>query len=136
VLVLLALALLAFPHGTATIRTPSKAVTVRVEIARTDAQRQQGLMGRKTLARNAGMVFLFGSSTRSRFWMKDTLIPLSVAFWNKQGRILRILDMTPCRADPCRVYDPGVAFAGALEVNQGAFKRWGVRPGARISVRG
>jgi uncharacterized membrane protein (UPF0127 family) len=93
-------------------------------------------MGRKTLARNAGMVFLFGSPTRGRFWMKDTLIPLSVAFWNKQGRILRILDMTPCRADPCTVYDPGVAFTGALEVNRGAFKRWGVRPGARISIRG
>jgi uncharacterized membrane protein (UPF0127 family) len=136
VLAVIAAILLAFPHGTAVIRTPTKTVTVRVEIARTDAQRQQGLMGRKTLARNAGMAFLFGTPTRGQFWMKDTLIPLSIAFWNKQGRIVRILDMTPCREDPCKVYDPGVAFTGALEVNRGAFKRWGVRPGARITIRG
>jgi uncharacterized membrane protein (UPF0127 family) len=136
VLAVIAAILLAFPHGTAMIRTPTKTVTVRVEIARTDAQRQQGLMGRKTLARNAGMAFLFGTPTRGQFWMKDTLIPLSIAFWNKQGRIVRILDMTPCREDPCKVYDPGVAFTGALEVNRGAFKRWGVRPGARITIRG
>ena len=67
--------------------------------------------------------------------MKDTLIPLSFAFWNKQGRIVRILDMAPCRADPCALYDPRVAFVGALEVNRGAFKRWGVRTGARIAIR-
>jgi uncharacterized protein len=136
VLVVLAAVLVAFPHGTAVIRTPAHTVNVRVEIARTEVQREQGLMGRKTLARNAGMVFLFPSAMRTRFWMKDTLIPLSIAFWNKQGRILRILDMAPCLAEPCKVYDPGVAFTGALEVNRGAFRRWRVRPGARISIRG
>jgi uncharacterized membrane protein (UPF0127 family) len=136
VLAVLAVVLLAFPHGTAVIRTPSHTVTAQVEIARTPAQREQGLMGRTTLARNAGMVFLFSAPTRVRFWMKDTLIPLSIAFWNKRGRIVRILDMAPCRADPCKLYDPGVAFSGALEVNRGAFRRWGVRPGARITVRG
>lgn len=128
--------LLVFPHGTAVIRTPSHAVTVRVEIARTEAQREQGLMGRTSLGPNAGMVFRFPAPTRARFWMKDTLIPLSIAFWNKQGRILRIIDMAPCRSGPCKIYDPGVAFSGALEVNRGAFKRWGVRPGAHIAVRG
>jgi uncharacterized protein len=136
VLALLASVLLAFPHGTAAIRTPAHTVTVRIEIARTPAQLERGLMGRKTLARNAGMAFLFGGETRGRFWMKDTLIPLSIAFWNKDGRILRILDMTPCRAAPCRQYDPKVAFSGALEVNRGAFIRWGVRPGAHITIRG
>jgi uncharacterized membrane protein (UPF0127 family) len=132
---ILAVVLLAFPHGTAVIRTPAKTVTVRVEIARTEAQLERGLMGRTALARNRGMAFLFGAPTRARFWMKDTLIPLSIAFWNKQGRIVRILDMAPCRADPCRLYDPRVAVSGALEVNRGAFKRWGVRTGARITIR-
>jgi uncharacterized protein len=136
VLAVLAAVLVAFPHGTAVIRTPAHTVKVRAEIARTEVQREQGLMGRKTLARNAGMVFLFPAAMRTRFWMKDTLIPLSIAFWNKQGRILRILDMAPCLAEPCKVYDPGVAFTGALEVNRGAFRRWGVRPGARITIRG
>jgi uncharacterized protein len=132
----LAALLLAFPHGTAVVHTPSRTVTVRVEIARTDAQRERGLMGRKTLRQNTGMAFLFGGPTHGSFWMKGTLIPLSIAFWNKEGRILRILDMAPCRADPCKLYDPRVAYVGALEANRGAFKRWGVRPGAHITIRG
>jgi uncharacterized membrane protein (UPF0127 family) len=81
------------------------------------------------------MAFLFGSDVREQFWMKGTTIPLSIAFWGKSGKILRILDMAPCLADPCRVYDPDVAFRGALEVNRGAFKRWGVRPGAVVTIR-
>jgi uncharacterized membrane protein (UPF0127 family) len=67
--------------------------------------------------------------------MKNTLIPLSIAFYDVDGTILRILDMEPCRSDPCRVYDPGVRYAGALEVNQGAFERWGVREGDRLELR-
>lgn len=136
VLAVVATALLAFPRGTAVVHTPARTVTVRVEIARTQAQLERGLMGRKTLARNAGMAFLFGTETRTRFWMKNTSIPLSIAFWNRQRRILRILDMAPCAADPCRRYDPGVAFTGALEVNRGMFRRWGVRPGAHVTIRG
>lgn len=126
--------LLAFPHGTAVIKTPSRAVEVRVEIARTAEQQHLGLSGRKTLAPRAGMAFLFPSDVRAQFWMKNTTIPLSIAFWNRNGRILRILDMAPCRADPCRIYDPKVAYRGALEVNRGAFRRWGVRPGATVTI--
>ena len=124
-----------FPHGTTVIRTPERSVTVKVELARTPTQLQTGLGGRKTLAPHAGMAFLFGSDIRGQFWMKNTSIPLSIAFWGKGGKILRILDMAPCLADPCKVYDPKVAFRGALEVNRGAFKRWGVRPGAVVTIR-
>jgi uncharacterized membrane protein (UPF0127 family) len=124
-----------FPHGTAGIRTPERSVTIKVELARTPAQLHTGLGGRKTLAANAGMAFLFGGDVRGQFWMKDTSIPLSIAFWGKGGKILRILDMAPCLAGPCRVYDPKVAFRGALEVNRGAFRRWGVRPGAVVTIR-
>ena len=129
-------AALTFPHGTATIRTQSRSVSVRVEIARTPAQLHRGLMGRRSLAPNAGMAFVFSTDTRRPFWMKDTLIPLSIAFWDGRGRIVRILDMTPCRADPCRTYDPRVAYRGALEVNRGAFKRWGVQRGDRVRLSG
>jgi uncharacterized membrane protein (UPF0127 family) len=124
-----------FPHGTAVIRTSGPTVRVPVEIAVTPAQLAQGLSGRRTLAANSGMAFLWTSDIRTGFWMKDTSIPLSIAFWNKSGRILRILDMAPCRRDPCKVYDPKVAFRGALEVNRGAFARWGVRAGARVTIR-
>ena len=124
-----------FPQGTAVIRTPERSVTVKVELARTPDQLHTGLSGRSTLAAKAGMAFLFGHDVREQFWMKNTPIPLSIAFWGKSGKILRILDMAPCLADPCRVYDPDVAFRGALEVNRGAFKRWGVRPGAVVTIR-
>ncbi len=128
-------ALVTFPHGTAVIRTPARTAQVRVEIAETVAQHARGLSGRRTLAPNSGMAFLWKSDVRGRFWMKNTSVPLSIAFWGKGGRILRILDMAPCRRDPCTVYDPNVAFRGALEVNRGAFKRWGVRPGALVMIR-
>ena len=124
-----------FPHGTAVIRTPARTVQVRVEIAETAVQREQGLSGRRALAANSGLAFLWKSNVRAQFWMKDTSVPLSIAFWDKRGRILRILDMAPCRRDPCKIYDPHVAFRGALEVNRGAFARWGVRRGALVTIR-
>jgi uncharacterized membrane protein (UPF0127 family) len=68
--------------------------------------------------------------------MKGTLIPLDVAFYDARGKILRILTMTPCRAEPCRVYEPGLAYRAALEVNAGSFRRWKVKAGDRITVRG
>jgi uncharacterized membrane protein (UPF0127 family) len=124
-----------FPHGTAAIRTADRTVQVRIEIAETTTQHEQGLSGRRTLAPNSGMAFLWSGDVRGRFWMKDTSVPLSIAFWDRRGRVLRILDMTPCRRDPCKIYDPHVAFRGALEVNRGAFARWGVRPGALVTIR-
>jgi uncharacterized membrane protein (UPF0127 family) len=124
-----------FARGTVTIATGVRNVTVKVEIAETDAQRAQGLMFRSSLARNAGMVFLFPRDSRGGFWMKNTHIPLSIAFADRRGRILKILDMAPCHAEPCPVYDPRVAYRRALEVNKGAFKRWGVRRGDRIALR-
>ena len=131
----LAAAGVGFPRATVRVDTGRRAVTVRVEVARTPAQITQGLMGRRSLARNAGMLFLFARPTRERFWMKDTLVPLSIAFADRRGRIVRILDMPPCRAEPCPLYDPGRAISSALEVNRGAFARWGVRRGARITLR-
>ena len=131
----LATAGVTFPRATARIDTGRRVVTVRVEVARTPAQMAQGLTGRRSLARNAGMLFVFPRPTRPLFWMKEARIPLSVAFADGRGRIVRILDMEPCRSDPCPTYDPGLAVSSALEVNRGAFARWGVRRGARITLR-
>jgi uncharacterized protein len=126
----------AVDRGTATITTRSGTrVVLQVEIARTRAERQLGLMGRGSLAPKAGMVFLYPRSVSGGFWMKDTLIPLDIAFYDARGRILRILTMAPCKRDPCRIYSPGVAYRAALEVNAGSFRRWNVRPGDRIAVR-
>lgn len=117
------------PRATAIIDTEARRVRVAVEVAETPEHRSLGLMHRRSLARDAGMIFLFPRPTRGAFWMKNTLIPLSIAFFDGKGRILRLLDMAPCRSDPCPSYDPGVAFKGALEVNRGAFRRWGVARG-------
>ena len=131
-----AAAAITFPHGTAVITTAgARTVTIHVEIARTAPQLRQGLMGRRTLAPRAGMAFLWTGEVRGQFWMKDTKIPLSIAFLNRNGLIVRIFDMAPCLRAPCKVYDPKVAFQGALEVNRGAFRRWGVRPGAHVTIR-
>ena len=131
---LVALALV-FPHGTATIATPHGRVAVSVEIAQTAAAWERGLMYRHRLAARSGMIFVFPSESTGGFWMKHTLIPLSIAFYGPFGRILRILDMAPCASDPCPMYDPGVAYRGALEVNRGKFRRWGVRAGDKITLR-
>jgi len=81
------------------------------------------------------MVFVYAEDVTGAFWMKNTLIPLDIAFANASGRIVRILQMAPCRTDPCRLYDPRAAYRTALEVNAGSFRRWNVRVGDRLDYR-
>ncbi|WP_337845370.1 DUF192 domain-containing protein [Thermus sp.] len=123
---------LSFPRSTLYVESGGKRHLLKVEVADTPERQAQGLMFRKTLGEDEGMVFLFPEPTGGGFWMKNTLIPLSIAFFDRQGVILRILDMEPCRKDPCPVYYPGVVYQGALEVNRGWFAHRGVRPGDRV----
>ena len=116
------------------IDTGSDSVLIDAEKAETPEQHSLGLMHRTSLPEDEGMVFLFFQERTGGFWMKNTLIPLSIAFFDDKGRIVSILDMEPCEADPCEIYDPGVGYSGALEVNQGAFDRWHVSEGDRITV--
>jgi uncharacterized protein len=106
-----------------------QAVKVPVYVAAVPRARQRGLMGRTQLPAGAGMVFLYPEPVRESYYMKDTLIPLDIAFYDRQGKVVRVLEMDPCKADPCPLYDPGVTFAGALEVNRGFFRRIGLREG-------
>ena len=124
-----------FPKAQAVLTTERTRIVIDVEVARTADQHGQGLMFRRYLAPRAGMIFLFSQNQRSAFWMKNTLIPLSIAFFDARGKILKIMQMTPCEADPCPLYNPGVAYRGALEVNRGAFGRWGVNRGDTIRLR-
>jgi uncharacterized protein len=109
-------------------------VTFAVEVVADQAGRQLGLMHRTALAEDAGMLFLFPDDRQGGFWMKDTLIPLSIAFIAADGDILAILDMEPCEADPCPSYNPGVTYRSALEVNQGAFEDAGVDTDWRVEL--
>jgi uncharacterized membrane protein (UPF0127 family) len=105
-----------------------------VEVAETPEQQQLGLMHRASLGEEEGMAFIFFEESSGGFWMKNTLIPLSIAFFDAEGKILRILDMEPCEEEPCEIYDPGVAYMGALEVNLGAFERWGISEGDSLRL--
>lgn len=104
---------------------------IEAELAATPQARQIGLMNRRAMAPHHGMVFVFTEDQRHCMWMKNTLIPLSVAFLDKQGRILNIEDMQPqtesnhCAARPARY---------ALEMNLGWFAARGV--GVGDSIRG
>ena len=122
--------------GVATLEISGGGATVslEVEVADTPEERAIGLMNREQLAPFDGMVFTWGDPVRTSFWMKDTLIPLSIAFWDEEGRILSILDMAPCPADPCPTYDPGVEFVGALEVQRGLFVARGVEVGDHVEL--
>ena len=124
-----------FGKAEAVLTTERSRVVLRVEVARTSEQHERGLMFRRSLAPKAGIAFVFPRDVRGAFWMKNTLIPLSIAFYNSRGKIVRIMQMTPCEADPCPLYDPKVAYRGALEVNLGAFGRWGVNRGDTIRLR-
>lgn len=121
-----------FPVGTVLLEDAEDdddPVLLTVEVAETPEQYQLGLMFRESLPDERGMVFVFFEDISSGFYMKNTLIPLSIAFFDINGKILRIMDMEPCEKDPCKVYNPGVAYRGALEVNQGAFERWDISEG-------
>jgi uncharacterized protein len=108
-------------------------VEVRVEIADRASERARGLMHRTTLAENRGMLFVFRSEERLSFWMKDTLIPLSIAFMDTEGRIVDIQDMKPLDDDPPS-YVSAEPAQYALEVNQGYFEERGVEVGDRAEL--
>lgn len=107
---------------------------LHVTVASTDAQRAKGLMGVTNLPADRGMAFEFGSPTTTTFWMKDTLIPLSIAFVSS-GRIVALREMTPCTADPCPTYDAnGHDYTEAIEANKGYFTSKGISVGDQIEV--
>jgi uncharacterized membrane protein (UPF0127 family) len=108
-------------------------VVVQVEIADTDAERQRGLMGRTALAEDQGMLFVFGGEQELSFWMKNTLIPLSIAFMDSEGRIVDIQDMKPLDDDPPH-YVSAEPARYALEVNQGFFEERGIKAGDRAEL--
>jgi uncharacterized protein len=93
-------------------------VTIRPEVAKTSAQRSRGLMNR-TRAPRDGMLFVFPESTSGGFWMKNTLVPLTIVFFDASGRRVRRISMVPCRDDPCAIYDPGRRYRFALELRAG-----------------
>ncbi|MDR0524250.1 MAG: DUF192 domain-containing protein [Spirochaetaceae bacterium] len=106
-----------------------KAIPISAEIARTREQLEYGLMYRESLASGNGMIFIFENTQLRSFWMKNTRIPLSIAFIAENGKILEIYDMEPFTLTPVRSTYPA---RFALEVPQAWFNRVGIRVGNRL----
>jgi uncharacterized membrane protein (UPF0127 family) len=108
------------------------ASTVRLEVAADPSSRARGLMGRTEVPEGTGMVFLYPADVTEAFWMKNTLVPLSIAFVAADGRVVSVAEMTPCRTDPCPTYAPAGPYRYAVELAGGSFGAAGVGPGAEV----
>ena len=99
------------------------------EVAATEPQRATGLMYRRMLPENRGMLFVFPYAAPQNFWMMNTYVPLSIAFIDENGTIVNIADMKPLTTDSHSSTKPAKY---ALEMNQGWFAKRGIKPGARV----
>ena len=106
---------------------------LRVDLADTTARRARGLMFRPTLADDEGMLFLFPSPTTNAFWMRNTFVPLSIAFIDGDGVIIDVQDMEPLTTT---LHAPGGAYRWALEAPQGWFGARALEPGATVRLIG
>jgi uncharacterized membrane protein (UPF0127 family) len=120
-----------FGKAAVVLETSGGETTVNVEVAVTERQRSRGLMFRKRLNDGEGMLFVFERDQTLSFWMKDTRIPLSIAFISSDGAILEIKDMEPHSLNPVR---SSRSARYALEVPQGWFGRAGAAPGALVRI--
>ena len=103
--------------------------TVQAEIAATDASRSYGLMNRQSLPEDQGMLFVFDQVNAACFWMKNTPLPLSIAFIDAQGTIVNIADMQPYSLD---THCPTAPIAFALEMEQGWFRQHQISAGMSV----
>jgi len=104
---------------------------IEIEIADTAEARRTGLMNRKSMDENHGMLFVFESDQKLSFWMKNTLIPLSIAYISSDGEILEIYDMKP---ESLRPVESVNSVRYALEMNQGWFERNRIGPGDYLDL--
>ncbi|MCL1813427.1 MAG: DUF192 domain-containing protein [Treponema sp.] len=107
------------------------AIAVEVELAQTDEQRTIGLMYRTNLEDSKGMLFIFNEDQILSFWMKNTIIPLSIAYISYDGTIVDIRDMYPNNTSPVQ---SSRSVRYALEVPQGWFGRVGIKAGDKVTL--
>ena len=117
------------PQKLPSIRLGAGMHVIQAEMAQSPDERSTGLMFRKSMATNDGMLFAFEQPGQQCFWMKNTLLPLSAAFIADDGTIVNIEDMKPQTLDSHCSEKP-VRFV--LEMNQGWFAKRGIKPGSRL----
>lgn len=99
------------------------------EIADDDVEREKGLMFRKSMAKDSGMLFVFKYETAQNFWMKNTLIPLDIIFIERGGKIIKIAEARP---HDLKIISSGAPIVAALEINGGEAKKRGIKAGDRV----
>ncbi len=114
--------------GSATTKVP-------VEIADSPSEREIGLMNRATLEKGTGMFFVFRDAQILNFWMKNTLIPLEILYFDKDGNFINVAEMIPCAVDPCPQYKSQAQAQYALEVNPGFRKTHNIGVGWRLDLK-
>lgn len=128
-------------EAAAATQSPLEVVTVRIEtgkrvhrykaeVARTPEQQGRGLMYRKAMARDAGMVFLFPEPRMASFWMANTYLPLDIIFISPEGRVVNVGEGVPLSTNTVESTAPA---SSVLELNRGEAARIGLKPGDRIS---
>jgi uncharacterized membrane protein (UPF0127 family) len=116
------------------INDDNKKIIIHAEIADTEEKRSRGLMFRKNMKSGSGMIFVFPGERQLDFWMKDTYIPLSIAFVSSSGEIVRTCDMKPL--DISITYPSIIPAQYAIEVNMGWFRKHNISRGCRVIVDG
>lgn len=124
-----------FDRVAATVTTPDGEVCeLCLWLATTADQRARGLMEVTDLGPTDGMAFVYPDPRTGNFWMKNTLLPLSIAFYGRGGGFLDAFDMEPCESDPCPLYRTPTDFVIAVETVQGGLADLGMVPGSTIDL--
>jgi uncharacterized membrane protein (UPF0127 family) len=119
-----------------TLTDGEEKLTFWVEIADEPEEHQQGLMGRMELPEDQGMLFIFPKAQLLSFWMKNTLMPLDLLFFDARGRFVGHQYMVPCEFDPCLLYRSRHPAKYALEVHAGIVAREGIGDDWSLSLSG
>jgi hypothetical protein len=114
----------------------SQVVTLGVEVADNPTERARGLMERKALEPEKGMLFVFPEPQVLSFWMKDTLIPLEILFFDQDGQFVNSMLMEPCTQDPCTRYVSQALAQYAIEVLPDFRQKHGVGVGWSLDLKG
>lgn len=107
------------------------------EFATDDASRELGLMNRTSLATDHSMLFIFVDDEPRAFWMKNTLIPLDILYFDKERKLVSMqLNAQPCRADPCAIYPSDASARYVLELPAGTAGKLGLKLGEPLTIDG
>ena len=108
-------------------------VPFKAQVAVFDLEKMRGLMYRETLAENNGMVFVYDSPTQASFWMKNTLIPLDIGFFDKNGVLTEVKKLYPQNLDAVKSARPDIMYC--IEMNAGWFDKNNVKSSAKLDMK-